>query len=370
MPTPLFSLSFETARTEVFVGAGILEDKELWCSLIPEGYPVVIVADVQVAEEWYPRLFSVLKGYSLIPAFLPSGEETKTRSYKAKLEDLWIYHKVPRESIAIALGGGVMGDLVGFTAATYLRGISHIQVPTTLLAMVDSSLGGKTAVDHPLGKNLIGAFHPARALVADIRTLKSLPHRVFKQGMVEAVKHAIVRQRELFDWMEEHLEDLLHRREDALLELVKRNLRIKGEVVELDPREADLRQILNFGHTLGHALEQASGYHLPHGEAIALGMVGELELACEVRGFPRAEARRIVRLLRRMGPWEISHNPDLFDLSSLLKVMSRDKKVRAGAIRFSLPQAIGSYPPHPRWGYSMPVDPELIPRALQAAGSL
>lgn len=369
MFAPLFTLSFPNATTRVYLGSSLLRDAGFWEELLSPRKRVFVVADSGVASPWLPLLLEALNGFEVLPAVLPAGEATKSRAHKEALEDLWVSAHGSRESIALALGGGVIGDLTGFTAATYLRGIPHIQIPTTLLAMVDSSLGGKTAVDHPSGKNLIGAFHPALALVADIATLSTLPEAPFRQGMVEAIKHGVIRDRAFFEWIEAHLEAILSREEGFLLELVEKNLRIKGKVVEEDPFEGDLRQILNFGHTLGHAFEQVSNYALPHGEAVALGIVGELVLARRLQGFPEEESTRIVKLLERLGfPAHAPQALQSLGKERILLALTRDKKVKGKEIRFSLPKALGSYPPHPRYGYSLPVAEEAIIAALASLG--
>jgi len=365
LTVPFFTLPWGDRGTQVYVGAGLLRDQRFWDTLLPPNAELAIVADAGVCEHWLALLVEEgLSGRPLLTAVLPSGEETKSRKYKEALEDLWLSFPLTRQGVALALGGGVIGDLVGYTAGTYLRGIPHIQIPTTLLAMVDSSLGGKTAVDHPLGKNLIGLFHPARAIVADIETLSTLPDRLFRHGIVEGIKHAIIRDREFFRWIEKKINLLLKRDKDTLLYFVEKNLRIKGEVVQEDPYETDMRQILNFGHTVGHALEQVTGYTLPHAEAVAIGILCELKLAENLRGFPGEESRRIERLLARLELFPSSSFLKSLDREAILQAMERDKKVRKGQIRFSLPRRIGEYPPNPPWGYAVPAGREEISRAL------
>jgi 3-dehydroquinate synthase len=362
---PLLTLTWGEEKTQVFAGVGLLGSRQLWESLIPRGSAVAVVADAGVAERWLPILLRKgLDDRKVLPAILPGGESTKSREFKEAVEDLWIYYRLGRKAVTLALGGGVIGDLTGFTAGTYLRGIPHIQIPTTLLAMVDSSLGGKTGVDHPLGKNLIGIFHPATAIVADIETLSTLPDKIFRHGIIEGIKHAIIYDRDFFEWIEKNIVLLLKRDTKALLNFVVKNLRIKGEVVEKDPYENDLRQILNFGHTIGHALEQASRYALFHAEAVAVGILCELKLAEARLGFSSGEKRRIYRVLQKVGVFPDPTFLRNLDPEDILDAMGRDKKVREGEIRFSLPRRIGEYPPIPSWGYTIPVGREEIVDAL------
>ena len=212
-------------------------------------------------------------------AHLPAGRASKTREQWARLTDALLEQGFGRDSGIVALGGGVAGDLAGFVAATYMRGLPYVQVPTTLLAMLDASVGGKTGVDTPQGKNLIGAFHPPAAVIADPLVLGTLPERDFRGGMAEAVKHGLIADAAYFAWMERNADALLRRDQAALTRLVRRSVEIKAEVVSGDEREAGRRAILNAGHTVAHALEHATAYALPHGEAVALGLVAECALA-------------------------------------------------------------------------------------------
>ncbi|HMH57204.1 MAG TPA: 3-dehydroquinate synthase, partial [Gemmatimonadales bacterium] len=209
----------------------------------------------------------------------PAGEQSKNRDTWARLTDALLERGFGRDSGVIALGGGVTGDLAGFVAATYMRGVPYLQVPTTLLAMLDASVGGKTGVDTPQGKNLVGAFHPPAAVIADPRTLATLADRDYRAGLAEAVKHGLVADRAYFEWMETNAPALMSRSLDTLTRLIRRSVEIKAEVVSGDEHELGRRAILNAGHTVAHALEQVSDYELPHGEAVALGLVVECELA-------------------------------------------------------------------------------------------
>jgi 3-dehydroquinate synthase len=270
---------------------------------------------------------------------VPAGERSKTRETKARLEDRILALGGGRDSAVLALGGGMICDLAGFTAATYHRGVPFLPIPTTLLAMVDAAVGGKTAVDHPRGKNLIGAFHPPRAVFADLRFLQTLPGRDFRSGLAEVVKSAVIGDPVLFRAMERDPSALLARRPDVLGDLVWRSCRVKAGVVESDERESGLRAVLNFGHTLGHALEHLMRTRLPHGEAVAIGMALEARSAVAAGILPAEHARRIIALLQTLG-LPTSLPPGAAPLR-LLEIARADKKAERGEIRYALPRAIG-----------------------------
>jgi 3-dehydroquinate synthase len=276
----------------------------------------------------------------------PSGERSKTRDTWSRLTDELLRLGFGRDSGIVALGGGVAGDLGGFVAATYMRGVPYLQVPTTLLAMLDASVGGKTGVDTAEGKNLIGAFHPPVAVLADPRVLATLPEREYRAGLAEAVKHGLIADREYFGWMERNVEPLLTRDPAALQHLVRRSVEIKAEVVSEDEREAGRRAILNAGHTVAHALERATEYRLPHGEAVGLGLVVEAALAAGL-GLATPEAgARVAALLERLGlPTRLEPLPE----ERVLQAMESDKKNRGGGIRFALPRGLGTMGAGPEW---------------------
>lgn len=269
----------------------------------------------------------------------PAGEPSKNRKEWARLTDLLLELGVGRDGGLVALGGGVAGDLVGFVAATYLRGLAYVQTPTTLLAMVDASVGGKTGVDTRHGKNLVGAFHPPRAVVADPRVLRTLPERDYRGGLAEAVKHGLIADEEYFSWIEGTTEPLAARDEATLAQLVRRSVEIKAAIVGEDEREGGKRAVLNAGHTVAHALEQASDFRIPHGEAVALGLVAECALA-ESDGVARAGTRaRVSSLLERLGlPVRLA---ETLPVEAILTAMKSDKKNRAARVHFALPTAIG-----------------------------
>ena len=270
---------------------------------------------------------------------IADGERAKTLRTVARLIDAMLELGLTRQSTVIALGGGVVGDVAGFAASVYLRGISVVQVPTTLLAQVDSSVGGKTGVNHPEGKNLIGTFHQPRMVLADPNLLASLPSREYRSGLWEALKYGVIGDRALFDHFERRLPDLLSKEPRVLEDLVLRCLKMKADVVRQDETEEGLRRILNFGHTLGHAIEAASQYRgIKHGEAVGYGMLGATQIAEQMGRISGKEASRINVAVRSIG-----NLPSISRLSpqAIMKSMQHDKKIRNGKIHFVLPRRIG-----------------------------
>lgn len=278
---------------------------------------------------------------------VPAGEQSKSRAQWAALSDQLLDRGFGRDSAIVALGGGVIGDLAGFVAATYLRGIPCLQVPTTLLAMLDASVGGKTGVDTSHGKNLIGAFHPPAAVVADPLVLRTLPEREYRAGLAEAVKHGLIADAGYFAWLGESAAAIARRDETTLATLVRRSVEIKAAVVGEDEREDGRRAILNAGHTVAHAVEQASGYALAHGEAVALGLVAECELAEAMGIGRRGLGAEVAALLRRLGlPVRLE---DGLPRDRVLAAMAADKKNRAARVRFALPRDVGTMYPGEQW---------------------
>lgn len=269
----------------------------------------------------------------------PAGEWNKTRETWISITDRLLSAGLGRDGAIVGLGGGVVGDLAGFVAATYLRGIPYVQVPTTLLAMIDSSIGGKTAVDTPAGKNLVGAFHQPKAVFADINTLSTLPPLHLSAGMAEAVKHGAIADREYFERLRVLAPSVLRGDRPALHEVIERSVTIKAGIVGEDERERGRRAILNFGHTVAHALEAISGYELLHGEAVAIGMAVESALGAELGITARAAADAVTEaLMTYQLPTEPPFNADV---SRMLEAMHHDKKVRDTSVRFALPEALG-----------------------------
>lgn len=345
----------------VYVETGALEMlPQIIQELLP-GRRVVMIADASVSELYQSgRLGSELWVGETVT--FPPGEKSKTRESWERLTDELMYRGFGRDSAVVALGGGVTGDLAGFVAATYLRGIPYVQVPTTLLAMVDASVGGKTGVDTAHGKNLVGAFHPPVAVLADPRTLSTLDEREYRNGLSEAVKHGLIADEEYFKWIEANVPALKARDLSALTGLVRQSVEIKGAVVADDERESGRRAILNAGHTVAHALEQASGYTIPHGEAVALGLLAESRLA-EKLGIASAglevRVRQLLSSLGLPGTLTIALQP-----AELLAGMARDKKNRNKQIHFALPTRVGQMYRHTAWTTSVPDDTILL--ALEA----
>jgi 3-dehydroquinate synthase len=278
---------------------------------------------------------------------VPAGEQSKSRAQWAALSDQLLDRGFGRDSAIVALGGGVIGDLAGFVAATYLRGIPCLQVPTTLLAMLDASVGGKTGVDTSHGKNLIGAFHPPAAVVADPLVLRTLPEREYRAGLAEAVKHGLIADAGYFAWLGDSAAAIARRDETTLATLVRRSVEIKAAVVGEDEREGGRRAILNAGHTVAHAVEHASGYALAHGEAVALGLVAECELAEGMGIGRRGLGAEVAALLRRLGlPVRLE---DGLPRDRVLAAMAADKKNRAARVRFALPRDVGTMYPGEQW---------------------
>ena len=303
---------------------------------------VVVVSNPTVARHYGDTARESLNAAGIRAELLtiPAGERFKTLGTVRKLYDALLEMKLDRAGALVALGGGVVGDVVGFAAATYLRGIDFYQVPTTMLAQVDASVGGKTGVDLPQGKNLVGAFHQPRAVVIDTLTLRTLPARELRSGLAEVVKHGIIYDREFHRYLREHARDLLARSDDALVEAVRRSVEIKRDVVECDERESGRRAILNYGHTLGHAIEVLGGYgRYRHGEAVSIGMVTEALIA-EAEGLAElglaADVARSLRAMRLPVAMDES-----LSTSDMIGAIERDKKVLGGVLRLALPTEIG-----------------------------
>lgn len=327
---------------DIEVGAGLIDDPARYAPHLA-GRTAALVTSSVIAPLYRERVAKALRGAGaeLIEVILPDGEEYKDWRTLNLVFDALLAAHCDRQTTIVALGGGVIGDLAGFAAAVYQRGVPFIQVPTTLLAQVDSSVGGKTAVNHPLGKNMVGAFHQPEAVIADVSTLATLPMRELRAGLAEVIKHGIIRDPVFFAWIEENLDRLLARDADALTHAVVRSCQIKAEVVGADERESGVRAILNFGHTFGHAIESGLGYgQWVHGEAVAAGMVMAADLSVRMGMLAQAEATRVRRLVERAGlpvAGPASLAPDRY-----LELMAVDKKAARGRIRFILLEKPGS----------------------------
>lgn len=272
-------------------------------------------------------------------AFIPDGETSKSLQEAEKLYTRAIESGLDRKSVVIALGGGVVGDLAGFVAATFMRGVNLIQIPTTLLAQVDSSVGGKTAVNHALGKNLIGAFHQPRAVFIDLNFLKTLPEREIKSGLGEVVKYGVISDEKFFAYLEDNADKILQRDLKTLAHIVKRSCEIKAAVVSADERESGLRRILNFGHTMAHAIEEETAYKkYRHGEAVAIGMIAAAMISCELGKTSADNVARLERLLKRFGMMTTCAG---LDADKLYAVTFRDKKTVGGVVNWVLMKNFG-----------------------------
>lgn len=299
----------------------------------------LIVSDENVAALYANNLMGALRDWEWDPISitLSAGETTKSLDNLRSIYDIGLSHGIDRKTPVLALGGGVIGDLGGFAAATLLRGLPLIQIPTTLIAQVDSAIGGKTGINHPAGKNLIGSFYQPRLVLADPELLQSLPDREWTSGLAEVVKHALIHDESFFRFLEETWENIALRNPDVVGPLVRRAAAVKAGVVEKDEREAGLRAILNFGHTFAHAIERTAGYGtFTHGEAVAAGMRAALHLSAEMH--PELDIERADRLVARI---PVPSGLETLDIDDLMSAMQTDKKVQSGRVRFVLLDRIG-----------------------------
>jgi 3-dehydroquinate synthase len=318
----------------IFIGSGLLGGG-FDLSAHVRGPDCLVVTNETVEPLYLEALVADLGGKQVRVISLPDGEAYKNLETVEDILDTLVDNGASRDTTVIALGGGVVGDIAGFAAACYMRGVDFLQVPTTLLAQVDSSVGGKTGVNHASGKNLIGAFHQPRAVLIDTNTLSTLPDRELKAGLAEVIKHGAIIDAEYFAWIEDNLEALIARDAQALAAAVQRSCEIKAAVVAEDEREGGRRALLNFGHTFGHAIERCQGYgEWLHGEAVAAGMV----MAAQLSADDPALAGRIERLLERAG---LPTRPPAIAANDLLAAMSLDKKVQQKQLRFVLLRSLG-----------------------------
>lgn len=342
------------------VSKGLLPRLGAECAALKLGRRCAVITDANVGNKFARAALKSLASAGFAPALItvPAGEKSKCLAVVEKCLDQLAGHRLERGSFIVALGGGVVGDLAGFVAATYLRGVPFVQVPTSLLAQVDSSVGGKTGVNLKAGKNLAGAFYQPRLVLCDLDTLKTLPEREYVSGLAEVIKYGVIRDAKLFGWLETGMKKLLQRDSAVLRDVVARCCQIKADVVGADETEGGLRAILNFGHTIGHAIENSAGYgKFLHGEAIAIGQVAEARLSQAVLGLPPDEAARIEFLFASAG-LPVDLKLDAARRKKLFAAMQLDKKVSGGEIKFVLAEKIGRV----RWGQPVPAD--LIQRAL------
>ncbi|WP_445926983.1 3-dehydroquinate synthase [Leptodesmis sp.] len=309
------------------------------------GQKVLLVSNPVIFRHYGERAIAALEtaGFAVDSCILPAGERYKTPATLQKIYDAALDFRIERSSTFVALGGGVIGDMTGFAAATWLRGVNVVQVPTSLLAMVDAAIGGKTGVNHPRGKNLIGAFHQPRLVLIDSQILKTLPAREFRSAIAEVIKYGVIWDAELFTQLESvsRLDRLSALPEDLLQEILVRSCQAKAHVVSKDEKEAGLRAILNYGHTIGHAVESLTGYRLVnHGEAVAIGMVAAGQLATDLNFWPQTSADRQLALLQKARlPTQI---PASLNVEDIIDALQTDKKVSGGQVRFVLPTQLGA----------------------------
>lgn len=308
---------------------------------------IAVVSNPTVYGLYGDRVSKSIKdaGFELNEILVPDGEEYKNLDWTQKIYEKLLLAKLDRKSVLVALGGGVIGDITGFAASTYMRGIDFVQIPTTLLAQVDSSVGGKTGVNHPLGKNMVGTFWQPRLVWIDIDTLKTLPRREILAGLAEVIKYGVIWDEDLFEFLEVNQEIVLALDKSALTYIIKRSCEIKSEVVSKDERESGLRAVLNYGHTIGHAIETVTGYkNYLHGEAVAIGMHLEAKLSHMLGFIGSQEVERLKSLLTGYGlPADI---PEGLDRAAVLSAMQLDKKTVSGELKFILPERIGSVEAH------------------------
>ena len=346
-------------RYDILIGRGLLAQAQCWAGL-PRAAQAVVVSNATIAPLWGQRLVQALQPHyrQVTMIELPDGEAHKDWPALNAIFDHLLTHGADRNTVLFALGGGVVGDITGFAAGCYMRGVPFVQVPTTMLAQVDSSVGGKTAINHALGKNMIGLFYQPQRVVCDLDTLQTLPQREFIAGLAEVIKYGPIADEAFLGWIEDHLDDLLAREPAALTHAIRRSCEIKAEVVGADEKEGGVRAILNFGHTFGHAIESGLGYgQWLHGEAVGCGMRMATDLSVRLGLLPPSALERMHRLLIRAGlPVQA---PDL-GVERYLQWMGRDKKAEAGEIRFVLLESMGR-------AVVRPAPDELVGQVLEAA---
>lgn len=355
------SITVELAERSypIHIGTGLLKRAELYAPALGKGR-VVVITDSTVGRLHLAPVLHALEERTPITLTVPAGEASKTLATLEHLVGELLSHRCDRGSTLVALGGGMVGDLTGFTAACYQRGVDFVQVPTTLLAQVDSAVGGKTAVNHPRGKNMIGAFHQPRAVISDTATLRTLPRREMAAGMAEVIKYGLIADREFFEWLEDNHQPLMALDADALHYAVARSCRIKAAVVAEDEREAGTRALLNLGHTFGHAFETALGYDAwLHGEAVGLGLVLAVRTSESLGQVAAGTAARVEALVAAVGlPTRL---PRPLDPGELLALMATDKKAQDGRLRLIVLEDIG------RAAVMADVDPGVVAAALAGA---
>jgi 3-dehydroquinate synthase len=322
----------------IYIGAGLLDRAELYRPHLSGGSAAIVTNEV-VAPLYLARVRQALHGVRLTEVIVPDGEQAKSWPTLERIFDALLEARCGRDTLLVALGGGVVGDLAGFAAAVYQRGMPFLQVPTTLLAQVDSSVGGKTAINHARGKNMIGAFHQPQAVISDVAALDSLPDRELRAGLAEVIKHGLALDLAFVEWLEANIDKLLARDAQALTAAVRRCCELKAGVVAADERESGVRALLNFGHTFGHAIEAGAGYGAwLHGEAIGAGMVMAAQLSKGLGLVRDSDVARVRRLVSRAG---LPTRGPTLEPQELMALMAVDKKAAQGKLRFVVLEQIG-----------------------------
>ena len=332
------TVELEDRSYPISIGAGLLRHHSLLQAALP-ARDILLVSNTTIAPLYALAVKTALADRRVVEVVLPDGEQHKSLATAGRVFDVLIANRFGRDALVLALGGGVIGDLAGFVAACYQRGVDFVQVPTTLLAQVDSSVGGKTAVNHPGGKNLIGAFHQPREVLTDTDVLATLPLRELQAGLAEVIKYGLICDYQFFEWLEQNIDALLRREPAALVHAIYRSCQIKAQIVGRDERELGERALLNLGHTFGHAIEAATGYvEWLHGEAVGAGLLIAAHMSQQLGALTPAEVARVESLLKRAGLRTVA--PQI-GATSAADFMSLDKKVKSGRIRLVLLKAIG-----------------------------
>ena len=333
------NIQFDERSYPIYIGEGLISNYELISQHIL-GKKVAIITNETVADIYLKTLMDTVSSHKeLISIILPDGESYKSKDSLDSIYAQLLENKADREITLIALGGGVIGDITGFAAATYMRGVNFIQIPTTLLSQVDSSVGGKTGITHPLGKNMIGAFYQPKCVISDMNVLKTLPSRELSAGLAEVIKYGLIRDNKFFEWLESHIQYLMEMNPKYLIEAVQRSCENKAAVVEADEFESGIRAILNLGHTFGHAIEVAQGYgNWLHGEAVGAGMVMAAKLSQSMGWLADKDVGRIVALIKKAG---LPTEPPKISVKKYMELMMLDKKTKDGQINLVLQKSIG-----------------------------
>jgi len=345
---PTIRVTSSAGSYDVICARGSLASAASIVKSLGDSTGTFLVSSPRVWRHWGKPLSKIFGKTSGGAILFNDSETVKRLSTVEGIARQLVRAGADRRAVIVAVGGGVVGDVAGFAAATYLRGVRLVHIPTTLVAQVDSAIGGKTGVDLPEGKNLVGAFYPPCAVIADPETLRTLPHREYRAGLYEVIKYGVIADAKLFEFLERHLDSVLRRDSAALGYIIPRSAAIKAHVVSKDERESGLRQILNFGHTLGHALEAATGYRrFLHGEAIGWGMIAATLLSVATNRLSESEAGRVIRLIAGVGPL-----PSLGRIRAgeLRPILASDKKARGGRVLWVLPRRIGKT----EWGIDIP----------------